>query len=100
MEQKLAAEATCELVLSRLKIYSSRSWSMNKRNTMGQPYTERNAKGQDIIVEEEVTTKITSASPKPSAKESLPKSKGGKLQQSRKSGSNNMKTKEKVIYFV
>ena len=102
MEQKLAAEATRELVLSRLKnMYSSRSWSMNKRNTMGQPYTERNAKGQDIIVEEEVKTKIASASPKSSAEESLPKSKGGKLQQSRKSGSNNMKTikkKSSILY--
>ncbi|KAK7386466.1 hypothetical protein VNO78_26712 [Psophocarpus tetragonolobus] len=102
MEQKLAAEATRELVLSRLnKIYSGRSWGMNKRNIMDQRYTERNAKSQDTIVEEEVTTKITRASPKSSAEESLPKSKVGKLQQSRKSGSNNTKTtkqKSSILY--
>ncbi|RDX98519.1 hypothetical protein CR513_18533, partial [Mucuna pruriens] len=100
MEQKLAAEATRELVLSRLnKIYSSGSWSMNKRNIMGQRYTERNAKGEDTIVEELVTTKVTSASPKSSAEESLTKPKGGKLQQSRKSGSNNVKTKKKRYHL-
>nr|KYP62600.1 hypothetical protein KK1_017141 [Cajanus cajan] len=96
MEQKLAAEATRELALSRLnKIYSSDSWSMNKRNIMGQRYTDRNASSQDTIVEEEVAAKIKSASPKSSAEESLPKSKRGKLQQSRKSGTNMKAKKEK-----
>ncbi|KAL2333590.1 hypothetical protein Fmac_014803 [Flemingia macrophylla] len=96
MEQKLAAEATRELALSRLNnIYSTGSWSMNKRNIMGQRYTEKNAKSQDTIVEEEVATKIKSVSLKSSAEESLPKSKRGKLQQSRKSGTNMKAIKKK-----
>ncbi|CAJ1942749.1 unnamed protein product [Sphenostylis stenocarpa] len=82
MTKKLAAEASRDLALSRLnKIYSSRSWSMNKTHIMGQRYTDRNA-GQDTIVEEEVATNV---SLKSSGEESLPKSKGGKQQHSKKS---------------
>ncbi|XP_027916037.1 protein BCAP-like [Vigna unguiculata] len=99
MEQKHAAQATHDLVLSRLnKIYSSRSWSMNKRKIMGLRYTERSAKGQDTIIEEEVMANV---SPKSSAEESLPKFKGGKLQQSRKSVSNHVKIvrkKSSILY--
>ncbi|KAK7331113.1 hypothetical protein VNO77_25327 [Canavalia gladiata] len=96
MEQKLAAESSRELMLSRLsKFYSSRSWSMSRRNTIGQRYTQQNAESQDTIVEERVTTKITSASSKPPAKESLNMSKGAKLQHSRRSGSNAKTIKKK-----
>jgi len=101
MEQKRAVEATHDLVLSRLnKIYSSGSWSMNKRKIMRQRYTERNTKGQDTIVEEEVTTNV---SLKSSGEESLPKFKGRKLQQSRKSVSNHVKIKRKkssILYRI
>jgi len=101
MEQKHAAEATHDFVLSRLnKIYSSRSWTMNKRKIMRQRYTKRNTKGQDTIIEEEVTT---NALLKSSAQESLPKFKGGKLQKSRKSVSNHVKIirkKSSILYML
>ncbi|RHN42232.1 putative WEB family protein [Medicago truncatula] len=77
MEQKLAAEATREFALSRLNhFYSSKSWSRNRRNITGQWHKEKEAKTKDVIVQDEVTTNINSASPKSHAK-SLVKSEGG-----------------------
>jgi len=95
-EQKLAAEATHEFALSRLNhFYSSKSSSRNRRNIIGQWHKEKEAKTQDMIGQEEVTTNINSASPKSHAK-SLVKSEGGKRQHSRRSASN-IKTKKSSI---
>ncbi|KAK7263102.1 hypothetical protein RJT34_30686 [Clitoria ternatea] len=100
-EQKLASEATRELVLSRLnKFSSSRSWSTNRRNIIGQRYTERNARIQQRIVEEEATSKRTwASSPISSAEESLPKFAEGKPQRPRRSRSS-VKTINKKSSFL
>ncbi|PNY17375.1 hypothetical protein L195_g014117 [Trifolium pratense] len=51
MEQKLAAEATRELALSRLNhFYSSRSLSKNRRDIVEQCHKEKDTKIQDAIV--------------------------------------------------
>lgn len=95
MEQKLAAEATREFALSRLNhFYSSKSWSRNRRNITGQWHKEKEAKTKDVIVQDEVTTNINSASPKSHAK-SLVKSEGG--QHSKKTASNIKTTKKSSI---
>ena len=96
MEQKLAAEATREFALSRLNhFYSSKSWSRNRTDIIGQWHKEKEATTQEVIVIEEVTTNIKSASPKSHAK-SLVKSEGGKRQHSRRS-TINIKTKKSSI---
>lgn len=99
MEQKLAAEASLEIASSRLnKFYSSRSWSMNGRNIIGQRYTERDANIQDAIDQEEVTTNIRSATPKFHAKSSV-EFEGGKPQHSRRSASNTKTIKKSCILY-
>ncbi|CAJ2635450.1 unnamed protein product [Trifolium pratense] len=99
MEQKLAAEATRELALSRLNhFYSSRSLSKNRRDIVEQCHKEKDTKIQDAIVQEELKTNINSASPESHAK-SLVKSEGGKSQHSKRSASNNIKTTKKSSIF-
>ncbi|CAL5197678.1 unnamed protein product [Lathyrus oleraceus] len=98
-EQKLAAEATHELALSKLNhFYSSRTLSTKRRNTTGQLHKEKDANIKDAIVQEEITTNINSALPKSHAK-SLVKSEGGESQHSRRSPSNIKTTKKSSILY-
>ncbi|KAK7251077.1 hypothetical protein RIF29_33961 [Crotalaria pallida] len=92
MEQKLAAEGSHELALSRLnRYYSNRLWSSNTKNITGQLYTEKDVNKQDAIEGEVTTKRGNKSNPKP-----LTKSEGRKLQQPRRSGGNLKITKKKL----
>lgn len=96
-EQKLAAEATHELALSKLNhFYSSRTLSGKRRNITGQLHKEMDAKIQDAIVQEE-TTNINSTLPNKSHANSLVKSEAGESQHSRRTPSNIKTTKKSSI---
>ncbi|CAI8609232.1 unnamed protein product [Vicia faba] len=99
-EQKLAAEATHELALSKLNhFYSSRTLSRKRRNITGQLHKEKVAKIEDAIVQEESTTNINSALPNKSHAKSLVKSEGRESQHCRRTPSNIKATKKSSIFY-